>query len=195
VCNTLNVCCIVRSRASELVPVFLDAVAEAGERRGAGARVHATDAAAEFVPADVRGIASKVVRSDGVHEEPFVTPYPVAGLGREWEWEGSPEAAVHVVDDVAQAVELCNSMSPRFVASLVSESRREHEDFWATVDAPFVGDGMTRWVDGQYALGTPELGLSNWEAGRMLGRGGILSGDSIYTIRYRATITDTDLHR
>jgi len=33
-------------------------------------------------------------------------------------------------------------------------------------------DGFTRWVDGQYALDTPELGLSNWEGGRMLGRGG-----------------------
>jgi glutamate-5-semialdehyde dehydrogenase len=54
---------------------------------------------------------------------------------------------------------------------------------------------MTRWVDGQYALDTPELGLSNWEGGRMLGRGGILSGDSVYTVRYRATISDPDLHR
>ena len=51
------------------------------------------------------------------------------------------------------------------------------------VDAPFVGDGFTRWVDGQYALDTPELGLSNWQGGRLLGRGGVLSGDSVHTIR------------
>ena len=28
--------------------------------------------------------------------------------------------------------------------------------FFARIDAPFVGDGFTRWVDGQYALDTPE---------------------------------------
>ncbi|MET0274599.1 MAG: aldehyde dehydrogenase family protein, partial [Phenylobacterium sp.] len=33
VCNTLNVCCIVASRADELVPLFLDALVEAGQRR------------------------------------------------------------------------------------------------------------------------------------------------------------------
>ena len=29
----------------------------------------------------------------------------------------------------------------------------------------------------------------------MLGRGGILSGDSVYTVRYRARVTHDDLHR
>ena len=33
----------------------------------------------------------------------------------------------------------------------------EQRRFWDTVDAPFVGDGFTRWVDGQYALGKPEV--------------------------------------
>ena len=63
------------------------------------------------------------------------------------------------------------------------------------VDAPFVGDGFTRWVDGQYALGTPELGLTNWEHGRTLARGGILSGDGVHTVRYRASVEDPELHR
>ena len=67
--------------------------------------------------------------------------------------------------------------------------------FYAAVDAPFVGDGFTRWVDGQYALDTPELGLSNWQGGRLLARGGVLSGDSVYTVRHRATIADPALHR
>jgi glutamate-5-semialdehyde dehydrogenase len=71
----------------------------------------------------------------------------------------------------------------------------EQEQFFAAVDAPFVGDGFTRWVDGQYALDTPELGLSNWQYGRLLGRGGVLSGDSIHTIRHRATIDDPSLRR
>jgi glutamate-5-semialdehyde dehydrogenase len=54
------------------------------------------------------------------------------------------------------------------------------------VDAPFVGDGFTRWVDGQLALGRPELGLSNWQNGRLFMRGGVLTGEGIYTIRTRA---------
>ena len=53
----------------------------------------------------------------------------------------------------------------------------------------------TRWVDGQYALGRPELGLSNWQHGRLLARSGFLSGDSAYTIRSRMTQLDADLHR
>jgi glutamate-5-semialdehyde dehydrogenase len=81
------------------------------------------------------------------------------------------------------------------VASLLSGTPALHDEFYAMIDAPFVGDGMTRWVDGQYALNTPELGLANWEGGRLLGRGGVLSGDSVYTVRYRARISDPDLHR
>ena len=41
----------------------------------------------------------------------------------------------------------------------------------------------------------PELGLANWEGGRLLGRGGVLSGDSVFTVRYRARIADADLRR
>ena len=100
-----------------------------------------------------------------------------------------------VTADVDAAVALCNRHSPRFVASLISDDAAEHERFYAAVDAPFVGDGFTRWVDGQYALDTPELGLSNWQGGRLLARGGVLSGDSVHTVRYRATITDPDVHR
>ncbi len=195
VCNTLNVCCIVRSEAHRLVPAFLAAVGAAAQRRLVGARIHATEAAMEFLDDAVLAERSSVVRPDGVHDEPLVSPTTVDSLGHEWEWEGSPEVSLHVVENIDEAVDLCNRYSPHFVASLISESPAAHERFYATVDAPFVGDGMTRWVDGQYALNAPELGLSNWEAGRMLGRGGILSGDSVYTVRYRAEIVDHDLRR
>lgn len=195
VCNTLNTCCIVRSRAADLVPDFIAAVEAAAAERGASARVHATSEAAVHIPADTAGRHVRVHRADGLHDEPLITPVTIDELGHEWEWEGSPEVTLHVVEAVDQAVALCNRYSPRFVASLVSESATAHDRFFATVDAPFVGDGFTRWVDGQYALDTPELGLSNWEGGRLLGRGGILSGDSVYTVRYRATVTDPDLRR
>ena len=97
--------------------------------------------------------------------------------------------------DIDDAIALCNRYSPRFVASLVSPDPVEHDRFFAAVDAPFVGDGFTRWVDGQYALDTPELGLANWEGGRLLARGGILSGDGVHTVRYRARIADPQLKR
>jgi len=147
------------------------------------------------VPATARAATARVARADGIHDESFVSELDVERLGEEWEWERSPEVALHVVDSVAEAVALHNQLSPRFVASLISESPDAHDRFFATIDAPFVGDGFTRWVDGQYALGTPELGLSNWEHGRMLGRGAILSGDSVHTVRYRVHVEDIDTHR
>jgi glutamate-5-semialdehyde dehydrogenase len=100
-----------------------------------------------------------------------------------------------VVADTAEAIALFNALSPRLVATLISEDAEAQTRFFAAVDAPFVGDGFTRWVDGQYALGTPELGLSNWEGGRLFARSGVLSGDSVYTVRMRAIQDDPDLHR
>ncbi|MEN9822111.1 MAG: putative gamma-glutamyl phosphate reductase protein [Actinomycetota bacterium] len=164
VCNTLNVCCIVRSRADDLVPRFLAAVEEAGAARGVTPIVH------RFEHDDTR-------------------------LAQEWEWDAVPEVALVVVDDIAQAVESCNRFSPHFVASLLSDDTHEHEWFYGAVDAPFVGDGFTRWVDGQFALLQPELGLSNWQEGRLFGRGGVLSGDSVFSVRLRARVTDPHLHR
>lgn len=195
VCNTLNVCCIVADRVADLLPAFIDAVTEAGASLGTGSRIHATPAALRRFEQGVLARRSAVARADGTHDEPFISVLPVEELGHEWEWEGSPEVSLHIVDTVADAVAMCNAHSPHFVASLISERPEAHDDFYATVDAPFVGDGMTRWVDGQYALDAPELGLSNWEGGRMLGRGGILSGDSVYTVRYRARVSDPKLRR
>jgi glutamate-5-semialdehyde dehydrogenase len=195
VCNTLNVCCVVRQRATELVPAFLTAVTDAGARRGAAARVHVTAAGAEYVPTADRSRTVAVARADGAHDEPFVTPLELDRLAHEWEWEGTPEVSLHVVDDVDEAVDLFNTYSPHFVASLISDDQMAQDRFYASVDAPFVADGFTRWIDGQYALDSPELGLSNWESGRVLGRGAILSGDSAYTVRYRALIADSDLRR
>ena len=134
-------------------------------------------------------------RAEGVVTEVQAETLPEGELGREWEWEGSPEVTLAVVESVSEAVELFNRHSPRLVATLVSEDRAEQERFWSLVDAPFVGDGFTRWVDGQFALGRPELGLSNWQHGRLLARSAVLSGDSVFTVRTRAHQHDPDLHR
>jgi glutamate-5-semialdehyde dehydrogenase len=165
VCNTMNVCCIPRSRAAELRAVVGEAAQRAAARRGTEAVMHEAD------------------------------PNRIEQLGKEWEWEESPEYWLIEVESVAEAVDLFNRCSPRFSASLISDDNDEHEWFYSTIDAPFVGNGFTRWVDGQFALNQPELGLSNWQAGRLFARGGVLSGDSVYTVRLRAEVRDHSVHR
>jgi glutamate-5-semialdehyde dehydrogenase len=194
VCNTLNVCAIVRSRAAELVPVFLDALAQAGERRE-GWKLHVAEDDLCLIPDDLRQARGIVVRAEGACEEPLVEPIARRELGREWEWESTPEVSLVVVQDADEAVDLFNALSPRFAASLISEDPAAHERFYSRLDAPFVGDGFTRWVDGQYALDRPELGLSNWQASRLFARGGVLAGDSVFTVRARVRQTDLDLDR
>ena len=164
VCNTLNVCCIVRSRANDLVPRFRAATSEAAAQRGVEPIVHE-----------------------------LTLDHPC--LAHEWEWDTIPEVALLIVDDVAQAIEQCNRHSSHLVASLISDDAAEHDAFYRSIDAPFVGNGFTRWVDGQFALDQPELGLSNWQGGRLLGRSAVLSGDSVYTVRLRAVVNDPNMHR
>jgi glutamate-5-semialdehyde dehydrogenase len=195
VCNTLNVCCIHASRAADLVPVFLDALDVAASARGANAKLHVVKGSDAAVPSEWFATAAPIQRAAGDVEEPRAELLDEGDLGVEWEWEGSPEVSLVVVDSVEEAVELFNRHSPRFGASLVSEDADEHDRFWASVDSPFVGDGFTRWVDGQFTLDKPELGLSNWQSGRLFARSGILSGDSVHTVRLRAHQIDPELHR
>jgi len=194
VCNTLNVCCIVRERAAELVPLFLDALKRAGERRS-GCKLHVAYGDERWLPEAWRKAQVPVHRAGGVFEEPLTETIPVAELGREWEWEETPEVSLKIVDTVEEAVELFNTLSPRFEACLIAEDELAQRRFFEMIDAPFVGDGFTRWVDGQYALNQPELGLSNWQHGRLLARGGVLSGGSIFTVRGRVRQTDPELDR
>jgi glutamate-5-semialdehyde dehydrogenase len=194
VCNTLNTCCIVRARADELVPVFLDALAKAGQRRR-GFKLHVAQADLDRVPASLRSARGEVVRAEGPREEPLVEPLADAELGREWEWEETPEVSLKIVESAAEAAALFNAVSPRFDVSLIAEDAAAQARFYEAADAPFVGDGFTRWVDGQYALDRPELGLSNWEHGRLFARGGVLAGDGVFTVRTRVRQTDLHLDR
>lgn len=195
VCNTLNTCCIVADRAQELIPIFLESLQKAGARRATNPKLHVLDGFTDLVPVDWYARVVPIARAAGDVDEPQAEPIAEGRLGEEWEWEDSPEVTLAVVEDVDQAVAWFNRYSPRFIASLISADPAEQERFFATIDAPFVGDGFTRWVDGQYALDKPELGLSNWEHGRLFGRGGILSGDAVYTIRSRVRQKDPDIGR
>jgi glutamate-5-semialdehyde dehydrogenase len=194
VCNTLNVCCIVEARADELIPVFLDALEQAGRRRK-GCKLHVAEGDMKRLPTSWREGRAMVVRPEGAREEALAEPIADADLGREWEWEETPEVSLKVVADVDEAVALFNSLSPKLAASLIAEDAEAHARFYASLDAPFVGDGFTRWVDGQYALNRPELGLSNWENGRLFARGGVLAGDGAFTVRTRVRQTDPHLDR
>lgn len=185
VCNTLNTFCVSREAAAALVPALLRGLERAAERRGHAYKLHVAQGSESYVPKAVFERKVSVGRAEGLIQETQAETVSEDQLGHEWEWEDSPEITLVVVDSVSHAIELFNRYSPRFVASLLSADRDLHQTFYAGVDAPFVGDDFTRWVDGQFALQRPELGLSNWERGRLFGRGGILSGDSVYTVRTR----------
>ena len=195
VCNTLNTCCIVRDRARDLVPAFLEGLDRAAADRGTNAKLHVLERSRDHVPPERFDRMVAISRADGVHDEPQAETLVEAQLGIEWEWEDSPEVTLVVVDSLDEALGLFDRYSPLFALSVISEDPADREHAWRVADAPYVGNGFTRWVDGQYALATPELGLSNWERGRLLGRSGVLSGDSIFTVRLRAWQSDPDLHR
>lgn len=192
VCNTLNVVCVPRRRASEIVPIIFSAAQRAAEKRKTASRVHCVGGAEQFLdePSTI-----DVVRSHGVSPEPQISAASYDILAHEFEWEENPEFSIVIVDTLEEAVSLFNKYSPQFVVSGISESDDELELIWRRCNAPFMGNGFTRWVDGQFALQRPELGLSNWEFGRLFGRGGVLSGDSAFTVRLRAVQEDESLSR
>lgn len=182
VCNTVNVCCVPHGRVAEVVGVLAQRVADLGRRSNARCVIHT-------IGLDQREIGTLAGEFIDVVES------TVDELGTEWEWDVSPEFFVVATSSVDEAFDLCNRYSPNFVVSMLSNDPEDHHKAWRMLNAPFVGNGFTRWVDGQYALGRPELGLSNWQHGRALARGGILSGDDIRTYRYRMVQHDPHVRR
>lgn len=195
VCNTLNVAVVMRERAAEHIPLILRAADNAAQQRGGHARVHVTPSVAPWIPAADFERRIRVTRAEGTVSEPRATMLASDDLGREWEWEQTPELSLAVVEDLDDAIELFNTHSPQFVASLIATTPEAHARFSDGVNAPFVGDGFTRWVDGQYALRQPELGLSNWQHGRLLARAGVLTGTELTTQRLIAHHDDSSQHR
>jgi len=185
VCNTANVVTIPISHAAQSLTTVLKAVDEAAAARGATGIVHliSDHGNDQFRNVDFSSARLNVVAAD------------IEDVQTEWEWENDPEITVLIVDSFEQAVSLFNESSPRLVASIISEDPADHEYGWNHLSCPFVGDGFSRWVDGQFALQRPELGLSNWESGVPLGRGAILSGGDIHSVRYRVRQHDENLRR
>jgi glutamate-5-semialdehyde dehydrogenase len=183
VCNTLNTVVLTRSTVENNLQAVINGVAQAADRRNAHAVFH--------VDQDVE----TAIKHCSVPKHCTVQNIDHASLGTEWEWEDNPELSIVVAEDLKSAIGMFNKYSPSFVLSVLSDDDQEVDEGWRTSNAPFFGDGMTRWVDGQYALCKPELGLSNWQNGRTFARGGILSGDSIFTIRYRVRQSDSTIRR
>ena len=194
-CNTLGVCCIVRSRAAALTPVVLEALRAAGIRRGQGCKLHVVEGGQAFVPARWLTERTTVRRAEGDSEEALTELMSTQALGTEWEWEETPEISLVIVEDLAEAIDLFNRYSPQFIAAVISQDAAARASAYRRLNAPFVGDGMTRWVDGQFALSRPELGLSNWENGRLFARAGVLAGDGVFTVRTRMQQSDPGLSR
>ena len=183
VCNTLNTVVFTRANLLNNLQAVMDGISIAASKRNTHAVLHID---AQVVDVLNRCVVPETFKIESIEHQ---------SLGTEWEWENSPEISIVVVDTSEQAVALFNRYSPSFVLSVLSDDDQEIEDAWLSSNAPFFGDGMTRWVDGQYALRKPELGLSNWQNGRTFARGGILSGDSIFTVRYRVRQIDATIKR
>jgi len=179
VCNTLNTLVLPSRRTHELVPIALDALRE----RDANYRLHVASGSEHDIPAELLDRRVTVRRAEGEVVEPQVDVIPQRELAKEWEWEDTPEVSLVGARDDDEAIALINTYSPRFVASIITSDPDRFERFYERVDTPYVGDGFTRWVDGQWAWDRPELGLTNWERGRLWGRSGILSGEDVFTVR------------
>ncbi len=192
VCNTMNVICVPVSKASIFVPVILESATRAAGKRNTAPRIHAVNGAEKYLP---QKTVISVRRADGAHEEEQISVSNESALGHEFEWEENPEFFIVLTESTEHAMRLFNQYSPQFVVSAITDDESESELIWNTCNAPFFGNGFTRWVDGQFALLRPELGLSNWQSGRLFSRSGILSGDSAFTVRLRVRQSDAGLHR
>ncbi len=195
VCNTVNVVCIPRAKADALVPRMLSALTKRGEKLGYGYRLHVAEGSEDIIPRELFTKETCVLRANGIQHELTATVWPHDKLGHEWEWEQTPEVTVVAIGCLDEGIRLFNTQSPLLVASLISQDVQAHDYFLKAVNAPFLGNGFTRWVDGQYALCRPELGLSNWQNGRLFARSAFLTGDGVYTVKIWVRQTDPDVHR
>ena len=191
VCNTLNTIVLIGERHAAAVVAGLR---EAQLRAGKNLKLHVHASADHLFGDEWRGQVP-ISRAEGDVEEAQLEAIDLDGIGDEWEWENSPEVTVIVAQSPDQAVAWYNTYSPAFVVSVVTEDADEWDTIRASLNAPFVGNDFTRWVDGQYALLEPELGLGNWELGRQIGRGALLTGAGVYTVQTRAHMTATAIHR
>lgn len=191
VCNTLNTIVLI---GEDHAAAVLDGLRKTQDKAGKYLKLHVHPTADYLFGDDWRGQVP-IARAEGEVVEAQLEAIETDAIGNEWEWEDSPEVTVVVAKDTHEATTWLNTYSPAFVVSVLAEDSAEWEAVRADLNAPFVGNDFTRWVDGQYALLEPELGLGNWELGRQIGRGALLTGAGVYTVQTRAQMTATNIHR
>jgi glutamate-5-semialdehyde dehydrogenase len=149
-----------------------DCAAPSGASRQASPRLHVVAGSEAFVPAEWFHTTVSIDRADGTSDEPMrhacrrVGPGGRVGVGG--------RAGGHARRGRRPrrtASSSATATAPLRRLARQRPTRAEH-DGSTSGRRPVRRDGFTRWVDGQYALDKPELGLSNWQHGRMLGRGG-----------------------
>jgi len=195
VCNTLNTICILKKNAEKIVPKIIETLKKKSLDFGYNFKIHATKKAKPFLSSEILNVKVKIFTKEGVKEDFLFSEISNSDLGIEWEWEKTPEITLHIIDNLEEGIKLFNQQSSKFVVSLISENKKNQEIFFNLINSPFVGDGFTRWVDGQYLFKTPELGLSNWEYGRLFGRAGVLSGGDIFSVKVKMRQGDINLKR
>ena len=183
VCNTLNVVAMTSDASVHNIQAVMKGISHAATHRNTHAIVHVSHTSKKFLDSCDIPINVNIEWSNNID------------YALEYEWEDQPELALSFESSLHDCVVSFNAYSPQFIVSCLSQDQRDHDLIWRECNAPFVGNGFTRWVDGQYALNRPELGLSNWQGGRLLARGGVLSGDGVHTVRLRVQQTDSDVRR
>jgi glutamate-5-semialdehyde dehydrogenase len=158
-----------------------DALRERGEPRPRH------PAARAAVPPDLFTTTARLTRGGGAR----ALAEPIGATGSA-EWSGRTPVTVHVVDDTDEAIRLFRP-SPR--CRLADQPGPGRPRALFPIDRrACVGSSLTRWLDGQFALERPELGLTNWRRA-VFGRHSILTGDGVYTVRLRVVQTDPNVHQ
>ena len=124
-----------RTRAEEMVPIVLEALRARGEAIGHGFKLHVAKGDELFVPSELFHQTMQVMRAEGPVEEPIAETLAHDQLGREWEWEATPEVSLKLCHEVDEAIHLFNTQSPRFAASLISEDPTAFRRFFDRIDA------------------------------------------------------------
>ena len=107
----------------------------AGERLGEAYKLHVVEGGEAHVPEAFFSETVSVTRAEGSVQEKRAERLAEDMLSHEWEWEGTPEVTLRIVDDVDEAIDLFNRYSPQFIASLVTRDADERERFDRLVNA------------------------------------------------------------
>ena len=195
VCNTVNTICIPVKKAKLLMPVIIEALKKRGDISGYNFKIHTTKKAEEYIPENLFKEKVKMFKKEGEVEDFCAETISENDLGIEWEFEKTPEVTITIINSVKEGISLFNEQSPKFVVSYICNNEKKKESFFRLINSPYISDGFTRWVDGQFIYNAPELGLANWEEGRLFGRSGILTGGSIYSVKLLVKQERDDVRR